>query len=119
MNCSHTTAMNNNKIKKMNMKTIRVFTVIALLLALSTQGFAQAGRSAVQRKRIAHGVQHGELTRAETRQLSREQRHIRHKKRIARADGVVTPGERREIRQDKRQASRHIARKKHNMRKRF
>mgnify|MGYP006888938091 CR=1 FL=1 len=119
MICSHTTAMNNEKIKKMNMKTIRVFTVIALLLALSTQGFAQSGRSAVQRKRIAHGVQNGELTRVETRQLAKEQRHIRHKKRIARRDGVVTPGERREIRQEKRQASRHIARKKHNMRKRY
>ncbi len=101
------------------MKTCKVFSLLTIIMALSTQVFAQAGRPALQQKRIAHGVQNGELTRAETRQLAREQRHIRHKKRIARADGVVTPGERREIRQDKRQASRHIARKKHNMRKRY
>ena len=101
------------------MKTLRLFSLIALMITICLQGFAQTGRPAVQQKRIAHGVQNGELTRAETRQLAREQRHIRHKKRIARADGVVTPGERREIRQDKRQASRHIARKKHNMRKRY
>ena len=101
------------------MKTLRLFSLIALMITICLQGFAQTGRPAVQQKRIVHGVQNGELTRAETRQLAREQRHIRHKKRIARADGVVTPGERREIRQDKRQASRHIARKKHNRRKRY
>lgn len=100
------------------MKTLKLLSVIALLIALSTSGFAQAGRSGVQHKRIKQGVRSGELTRVETRQLAKEQRNIRHKKREARADGVVTPGERREIKQDKRQASRHIARKKHNRRDR-
>lgn len=99
------------------MKTFKLLSVIVLLLAISTSGFAQAGRSGVQHKRIKQGVRSGELTRVETRQLAKEQRNIRHKKREARADGVVT-GERREIKQDKRQASRHIARKKHNRRNR-
>mgnify|MGYP003460283555 FL=1 len=89
------------------MKTIKIFTVIVLMLMTSSITNAQTGRTRVQQKRIAHGVRNGELTRHETKQLTRQQRKIRQEKREARADGIVTPGERREIRQDTRKANRN------------
>lgn len=101
------------------MKTVKSFAAFALMLIISTATNAQAGRSRVQHKRIAHGVRSGELTHHETRQLARQQRHIRQEKREARADAVVTPGERREIRQDTHRANRNIVRKKHNRRDRI
>ena len=100
------------------MKIIKFFAVIVLMLMTVSITNAQAGRSRLQHKRISHAVRNGELTRHETKQLTRQQRNIRMEKREARADGIVTPGERREIRQDTRRANRTIARKKHNRRNR-
>ena len=101
------------------MKTVKFIGVFALMLLISTATMAQSGRSRFQQKRITNGVRSGELTHHETRQLARQQRHIRHEKRDARADGVVTSCERREIRKDTRKANRNIIRKKHNRRERF
>jgi len=88
------------------------------MLIISTTTNAQAGRSRIQHKRIADGVRSGELTHRETRQLAAQQRDIRLDKREARADGMVTRDERREIHKEKRHASRNIYRKKHNRRER-
>jgi uncharacterized membrane protein YebE (DUF533 family) len=72
-----------------------------------------------QRQRIRQGVRSGELTRTETANLARQQAHIRRETVAAkRNDGVITQCERRDIRQDQRQASRNIYRKKHNGRDR-
>jgi hypothetical protein len=72
-----------------------------------------------QRQRIKQGVQSGELTKRETVNLVRQQNQIRKEVREAKTnDGVITPVERREIKQDQRQASRNIYRKKHNNRDR-
>jgi hypothetical protein len=72
-----------------------------------------------ERQRIRQGVRSGELTAAETANLARQQAHIRRETVAAkRNDGVITPCERKEIRQDQRQASRNIYRKKHNGRDR-
>ncbi|MBK7433084.1 MAG: hypothetical protein IPI66_03715 [Chitinophagaceae bacterium] len=75
-------------------------------------------RSANQHSRIRQGVRNGELTRAETINLSRRERSIRREMRRAKADGVVTPGERRQINREQRRLNRSIARKKHNKRDR-
>ncbi|MEP7229450.1 MAG: hypothetical protein ABI691_04315 [Ginsengibacter sp.] len=71
-----------------------------------------------ERHRIKQGVKSGELTRAETRNLANQQRDIHQDKKEARADGVVSPAERRHIKKDERKASRSIYRKKHNKRDR-
>lgn len=75
---------------------------------------AVAHRQAHQRARIKEGVRSGELTRTEAARLRAREADIREDKREARADGVVTPGERHEIRRDTRQASRAIYRQKHD-----
>ena len=96
------------------MKTKLLFSAIILALAVSNAD-AQAVR---QHHRIKQGVRSGELTRAEAANLRHGQREIREEKREARADGVVTPQEKKEIRQDERKESRKIFRKKHNNRDR-
>ncbi|MEM6264529.1 MAG: hypothetical protein AAGI38_18595 [Bacteroidota bacterium] len=67
-----------------------------------------------QQARIQQGVRTGELNRRETRQLQRQQANIRRTKRRAKADGVVTPAERRDIKSKQRRANRTIRRKKNN-----
>lgn len=67
-----------------------------------------------QQLRIHQGVKSGELTRRETRKLENQQKAIKHDKRIAKADGVVTPGERKQIRHEQNRASKNIYIKKHN-----
>lgn len=99
------------------MKTKILFSAIILALTISNAD-AQNGRQVRQHKRIKQGVQSGELTRAEAVNLRNGQKEIREEKREARADGVVTAEEKKEIRQDQRQESRKIFRKKHNRRDR-
>ena len=71
-----------------------------------------------QHQRIKQGVRSGELTAAERKKLALQQKDIREDVKEAREDHVVTPAEKKEIRQDQRQASRSIYRKKHNNRER-
>jgi hypothetical protein len=99
------------------MKTKILFSAIIMALAISNAD-AQTGKQIRQHKRIKQGVQSGELTRAEAINLRKGQKEIREEKREARADGVVTPAEKQEIRQDQRKESRKILRKKHNNRDR-
>lgn len=99
------------------MKTKILFSAIILALTISNAD-AQTGRQIKQHKRIKQGVQSGELTKAEAVNLRNGQKEIREEKREARADGVVTAEEKKEIRQDQRQESRKIFRKKHNRRDR-
>jgi len=100
------------------MKSKIIFTAIVMALAISNADAQTAIRSKNQRQRIKQGVRSGELTRAETVNLANGQREIRQDKREARADGVVTAAEKQEIKQDQRQQSRKIFRKKNNNRDR-
>jgi Spy/CpxP family protein refolding chaperone len=97
-------------------------TVLAAALAVGaffTSATAQVKQTTRnQHHRIKQGVKSGELTKAETKNLVKDQREIRQDVKEAKADGTVTGAERKEIRQDKRQASRKIYRKKHNNRDR-
>src|SRR5262245_22332629 len=50
-----------------------------------------------QQRRIRQGVRSGELTKGETAKLEKEEKEIRQEKREAKADGVMTGEERKEI----------------------
>ena len=67
-----------------------------------------------ERARIKQGAASGELTKRETRRLNEEQADIHQDIKAAKADGVVTAAERKDIKQDQRQASRHIFKNKHD-----
>jgi uncharacterized membrane protein YebE (DUF533 family) len=100
------------------MKAVVLAATIILGAFLNSADAQIKPRAKNQHHRIKQGVKSGELTKAETVNLAKDQKDIRQEVRAARADGQVTGAERKDIRQDQRQASRKIYRKKHNKRDR-
>lgn len=80
----------------------------------SAQGPGIGGTQIKQQLRIKQGVRNGELTRREAAHLQIQQAQITHDKRIARADGVVTPRERAYIKAEQAHASKNIYMQKHD-----
>ncbi len=95
------------------MKLSKIFFALSIILLTGISAGAQAIKKSDKAK-IANGVKSGELTKKESYHLMLQQRDIRQDQREAKADGVVTQGEKKEIRKDKRKADRSIYRKKHN-----
>lgn len=71
-------------------------------------------RQHAQHARIAQGVASGQLTPREAHRLGHEQARIAHVEAHARADGVVTAGERHHLHGLQDRASRHIRLQKHD-----
>ena len=94
-----------------------IFGMSYFALAQSTPTVGK--RQINQSTRIAEGVPSGDLTRNETKQLHRQQKHIRKEKRVAKADGIVTRRERAHIRKDQRVANKSIYRQKNDAQKRL
>lgn len=101
--------------------------LITLLFAVSSLSFAQTSetktpvvtkRQQNQRKRIRQGVRSGEIKAGEAAAIHEAEKDVREEKREAKADGVVTNEERKEIQKEQNQASRRIYRTKHNRRDR-
>ncbi|WP_415326110.1 hypothetical protein [Chryseobacterium sp. MMS23-Vi53] len=67
-----------------------------------------------ERKRVAQGVRSGEISRREAAIIHNQANDVRQAKRIAKADGVVTPRERAIIAREDRQLDKTIYRAKHN-----
>ena len=95
-----------------------------LLLGLVT-GAALAGEPAtprfdqhreIQQRRIDQGVASGALNEREAARLDAQQHRLQHAEDRAKADGVVTRGERAALHHHQHHASRNIYRKKHNRR---
>ena len=88
------------------------------------QGMARPGvrnpgihkRQGNQVRRIKQGVRSGELTRAETVRLGKQQVRINRQKRHFKADGTFTKRERIAVHKRQNRASKNIYRKKHNRR---
>ncbi|HYL17112.1 MAG TPA: hypothetical protein VEV20_00385 [Burkholderiales bacterium] len=93
---------------------------LAALMAVTSAAFAaerDAGvnrRQADQHARIHQGVRSGQLTHQEAKSLRSEQRSIRHEERKDKADGKMTPAERKDLHKDLNQASKDIYADKHN-----
>ncbi len=67
-----------------------------------------------QHERINEGVRSGQLSREEAQTLRGEQRAINREERYYRADGVLTPAERRELQRELDEASQNIHEEKHD-----
>jgi hypothetical protein len=98
----------------------RIFIFAAVLFIAST-GIIKAQtaattttRQVTQQARIADGVNDKELTRHEIKRLEREQRRIQHNKKAAKADGTVSPEEKKLLRHQQNRANRHIRRQKND-----
>ena len=102
--------------------------IAAVALTLGGAAFAQAPaapagpvatpridqRQANQQKRIDQGVASGQLTGREAVRLERREGKIAVNEAKAKADGVVTPAERRRLRGEENRASKAIYRQKHD-----
>jgi hypothetical protein len=75
-------------------------------------------RQVNQQARISHGVRNGELTGREAVGLQVQQVHVHRTKKRAKADGVVTPAERRKINRKQKRANKNIAVQKHDRQRR-
>ncbi len=100
--------MNNLK------QTFAALVLVAPLLALAqpTPGIDQ--RQANQEQRIQQGVQSGSLTPREAARLEQGQTHVQNMENRAKADGVVTAGERARIQNAQDNQSKRIAKQKHD-----
>ena len=96
------------------MKLTKAIAAVAFFVISATASQAQTASKPSEPSRIKQGVKSGELTKHETKTLVGQQKDIRQDRKEAKADGTVTATEKADIKQDKRQASRSIYRKKHN-----
>ncbi len=98
-------------------KVAMLFALVAMVATLASAQTATprvTKRQMKQQARIEQGVKSGELTKGEARRLERQQGKIAAEKRMAKADGVVTPAERAKLTHDQNRASKRIYRLKHN-----
>jgi uncharacterized membrane protein YebE (DUF533 family) len=92
----------------------------ALLLLAAAPAFAQSStpgidqRQANQERRIDQGIESGALTQREAARMDRQQDRVDNMENRAKADGVVTKGERARIHHAQNRSSRHIYRQKHD-----
>lgn len=91
-----------------------LFAVGLISIEAQTGTRSNTGRQVSHQARIRQGARSGELNRIETRRLEREQKKIQIEKRIANADGTVTPAEKRFLRREQNRANRHIYSEKHD-----
>lgn len=91
---------------------------LPLIAAAGTNDPGVNQRQRNQQARIQQGAKSGELTRAETRRLEAEQRHIRREEARYKADGQLTGAERADLQRDLNKASRDIYHQKHDAQQR-
>ncbi len=99
----------------MNVKIILAIAIFsAASYSVDAQTTATGRPAATNRQRIKQGVNNGELNRAEAARLKAQNARLFKERKDARADGVVTPEERKDIRQDQKTLSKRIYRQKHD-----
>lgn len=101
------------KTKGSKMKKVMMMILVGILVLPS---MAMARQK--HRKRIAHGIKSGELTKGEAKSLRRGQKRISNMREAANEDGEVTRSERRKLRRAQKRQSKRIYNKKHNDRSR-
>jgi len=106
-------------------KMMTALTVALFTFGLIVTSFAQTPASETrtrginkrqrrEQRRIAHGIENGSLTAKEAEKLEGREAKIQQDKQAAKADGTVTPQERRKLRREENRASRAIRRQKHD-----
>lgn len=106
----------------MKIQTLILAIAVTAGALVSGSAFAQAAtprldqREANQQQRINQGVATGQLTSREANNLQRRENKLNANEARAKADGVVTPAERRRLQREANHNSRKIYHKKHNRR---
>ncbi len=106
----------------MKLQSLVLSLAIAAIASLSGMAIAQTAtpvvdqKAANQQQRINQGVASGELTRGEAVRLQKRQNKLVANTQRAKADGVVTDAERRQLNRQADRNSKKIHNKKHNRR---
>lgn len=93
---------------------IALASLFACGSALATETPRIDKREANQERRIEQGKESGQLTDREAARLERAEDRLNANEEKAKADGVVTAGERAKLRTEARNTSKRIARQKHD-----
>jgi hypothetical protein len=99
------------------------FIIFALIFAASGIYAQNADTHKINKKqkvqlhKIKEGVKSGELTRKEEKRLLKQEAKLQKKKKIAKADGKLTPGERRKLHREARKLDAKIYKQKHDRQK--
>jgi uncharacterized membrane protein YebE (DUF533 family) len=107
------------------MSKFKTGLAVFIIAALPALAFAQATpatpatqgidkRKAEQQQRIDQGVKSGQLTPREAARLEKGQAKVQRMEDKAKADGVVTAKERKQIAHEQDKQSKRIAREKHD-----
>ena len=105
-------------MKKTAILAFLLLCAVASGISTQTKKPQVDAREKIQQERIKEGVKSGELTPGETRKLEAQEGKIKADEINAKADGKVTPGERRHLKKELNRESRRIHRAKHNDRTR-
>ncbi len=98
----------------------KVFFSLVFVAGMSAYTFAQTATPVIkeqqenQHDRIQNGVKTGSLTRREAARMRNRENATHQEIKEAKADGVVTPEERVDIKHDQAQNSKAIYRQKHD-----
>jgi tellurite resistance protein len=98
----------------------KLFVSSALVMALSIPAYADNStpaldkREANQKMRIEQGEKSGALTPKESEKLERNEAKLEKHEAVAKADGKVTPAERKRLNKEANKNSKKIHKKKHN-----
>ncbi len=96
---------------------MKMLLAIILLAITSNASFAQAKGVKTNRAKIKQGVQSGELNKAEAARLKAQTVELAKDKKEAKADGVVTTEERKDLKEDRKKLNKRIYRQKHDRQK--
>lgn len=109
-------------MRKITLATVSIIAIAASAGAANADGYRWWGsstpgidaREAQQAREIEAGRRSGQLSGREYNELRVEQARIHEMERRAKADGYVSPEERRRIKTAQEQAERHIQQDTHN-----
>ena len=103
----------------------KAILIMTILIFASSGVFAQNiktpkinKKQKIQADKIKQGVKSGELTHKETKKLLKLEAKLQKKKRIAKADGVITPKEKAKLRKLSKRLDGQIYKQKHDTQKR-
>jgi hypothetical protein len=102
-------------MKVKSIVAIALFSVISYATSAQTTTTAKhVSTIKNDRQRIRQGVKSGELTKVEAARLKAQTARVNQERKEYKSDGVVTPEERKDLRQDKKKLSRKIYKQKHD-----
>jgi hypothetical protein len=104
-------------MKRRTIIAAAALTLLGFAPLLSVEAGTITNREARQQKRIAEGVESGELTARETARLERQETKIEADRQKALADGTMTKREKAKLTREQNRTSRHIYWQKHDAQK--